>query len=203
MGDEIADDLKEKRERATHFLELLLGQYDTYHNHKELMAHAGLLLQVGLAAVVFSAEQWPPCWLDTFLHSQVAAAVGIAIIWLFIHFFIRWQLRNRRGAAVLVAAIQKTLLSWVHSPPKKEDLEPYNAEEEHNRWFATVVDFLFPRPSARLHQDVEKQGYPIALVREWKQQAQEGTGAVHSEWFLFFSSVIMLAVALLRTGIGN
>lgn len=143
--------LEVKTDRAKHFLEILLNQQEIYHNHKETMAHAGVLVQIAIAAGILTKEDWPPVWLDYNYYPAVFTTVGIILIWLLVHIFIRWQLRNRRGAALMYAAILRTLRFWVHTDPIEEDLKPYTPANKRPSVLVILIDYLIYSKCNNLH----------------------------------------------------
>ncbi|MGA2092348.1 MAG: hypothetical protein ABSH16_02930 [Sedimentisphaerales bacterium] len=187
-----------------HLLELMVSQTETYHNHKETMAHAGVLVQIALVAGLLSYNSpWPPTWVPTvtiYVSQQLFAALAFISIWLLIHVFVRWQLRNRRWAALSNAALVRTLQKWANTPPTCEELAPYKSQntKKHSRLLIYLDSYLLPVSSALLHEDVAKENYPLDLVTEWKKQEKEGTGAFRAEWLLWLGSVLMLVLGLVR-----
>lgn len=88
------------------FEEMLREHCSEYHNHKETMAHAALVVQLGLFAWIMTTDVWPPKWVnDICISKEWGAFVGYLLIWLLIFWYTRWQLNNRKRAAKLVAAL--------------------------------------------------------------------------------------------------
>jgi hypothetical protein len=176
------------------YLELLLGQVDEEQKHRETMAHAGVTVQLALAAGIISVDHWPPTWA---FHSKCLVGACFVAVWLLIHVFVRWQLRLRRGAMVKCHAVLETLNNWVYTDPTEVDLvrEP---EKDAGSFWATWCDFLFPFKQATRHEK-EKRGFPMALVKEMEKAEQRRSGAVGVEWLLFFASLSMLGICLWRT----
>lgn len=84
-------------EQMAAFLEMRASHVREYHDHKETMAHAALLVSLTLVAGIVSACPWPPSWAVNLRVSRTVLMVGL--IWLGIHVYMRWQLRKRRHAA--------------------------------------------------------------------------------------------------------
>lgn len=182
------------------FLELMLGQSETYHNHKETIAHAGMALQLAFAAGIISVGTWPPDWVtEVRLSPRFLSASAVAAIWFLIHVFVRWQLRNRRWAAFQNAALVRTLRRWAIETPAPEKLASYKQpNRQRASTFLTFLDYLVPCQSASLHCDVDMSGWPVGLVEEWTEQIRTGTGAIKAEWLLWVGSVFVLLLGLLR-----
>jgi hypothetical protein len=185
VTDEIATRLSAHRD----LLELLVSQSEASHNHKETMAHAGVLVQVAVLAGVLSPEHWPPPWIpEVRLAPRLVAGVGFVLAWLLFHVFVRWQLRNRRADALFQAALLGTLRKWANNPgdAKLDSATPTGPKP--SRW-AILLDHVFPYPPAQLHYDVGRIGWPADLADEWKAVEETGTGTVRSEWLLWVGSV--------------
>ena len=119
MSNECADQkeketasLKERVERAEKFLEYLLSQADPYHNHKESMAYAGLLVMLAICGGVLSLHGWPPEWVPCGafgLSRHLLTLIGVGVLWFIVHLYIRWQFRHRKGAQSHITALS---LRW-------------------------------------------------------------------------------------------
>jgi len=187
-------------DRARRLVELLFSQTEAYHNHKETMAHAGVALQIALFVAIMSLNHWPPAWVpDIQLSARLVTVLAFCLIWLLIHIFIRWQLRDRRSAALYSAGLLRTFRKWVNEPPSEADLQPYRGNTDSRSKVKILLDFLFPYPSGNIPLDVEDEGYPIGIVQEWQSQKSKGTGAIRSEVFLFIGSLAILIFVLFRT----
>jgi hypothetical protein len=187
-------------DRARRLVELLLPQTVAYHNHKETMAHAGVALEMALFVAIMSLNPWPPSWVpDIRLSARLVTFLAFVLIWLLIHIFIRWELRGRRSAALHHAGLLRILRKWINEPPTEEDLQPYRGDSASHSKAKTLLDFLFPYPSANIPPDEEDEGYPTSIVKEWQSQKTKGTGAFRSEVFLFIGSGVIFILVCLRT----
>ncbi|MFC1544388.1 hypothetical protein ACFL4Y_03945, partial [Gemmatimonadota bacterium] len=57
--------MSDSNSRQSPFAELLkvrLAQQHSYHDHKETMAHAALLVGLVLLSAILSTKDWPPQW---------------------------------------------------------------------------------------------------------------------------------------------
>jgi hypothetical protein len=114
----------DKVTRMIDFLNLRMSQMHSYHDHKENMAHAAVVVAIGLVGTVLGTQIWPPSWVHSLcVSSKAMASIGAVTVWLFIHVYMRWQLRNRRVAAIYVASLLKVLRDWVISPPTEVQLK--------------------------------------------------------------------------------
>lgn len=186
-------------DREWQLFERLLESSETYHSHKETMAHTGLAVQIGLLVALISASSWPPGWVpEVNLSSRAISVIGFVIVWLLIHIFVRWQLRDRRAAAIVNAALLQTLKKRARESSQSSDSDSRNSKQR-SAVLLTFCDYLFPCASAPLHYDVGKEGYPEDFVKAWNEQEKAGTGAIKSEWFLWVGSLLVLGIGLVRT----
>lgn len=154
-----------------------------YHNHKETMAHAGLLLLVAIFGYVMTAEQWPPCWVD----SDLIFFIGISLVLTLVYMFIRWQLIHRRSAAIKFAALERILLKDINIPNK-------TTLDEYEKKFS---DLFIPRKNVYIDDNIEYLDNQIKGAIE--QQIKNGTDAVKSEKILCTGSVLMILLISWRT----
>lgn len=157
-----------------------------YHNHKGKMAHAALLLNLALVAAFISSEDPILKWVGEDPHVRCSAGFAILLHWFLIHVYIRWQLLNRRFAALAMNAIIRVLRNWANNPPKSID----ESEDEGPIIKPTLFDrMLFPPRSpqaqARLGDEGYK-GYPKELISILKEGQ---TYAVSAERVVTFGSI--------------
>ncbi|MBI4189365.1 MAG: hypothetical protein HY525_02365 [Betaproteobacteria bacterium] len=189
-------ELEPRIKRITDFLELRLSQMHSYHNHKETMAHAAILVALAFVGAVLSSSQWPPQWIPPVqVSSRGVAALGVTMIWLVIHVYMRWQMRNRRVAALYVACLLKVLRRWADTSPSEEELKPYQDTIPSTHKIHFYVDLLIPWKSARVPSDEGMQGYPAAMVTEY---LKTDTGALFAENLVSYGSIALGLVLLVR-----
>ncbi len=187
---------EQRSKRVTDFLVLCMSRMHSYHDHKETMAHAAMLVTLALAAAVLSTTPWPPQWVPAFpIPSKAVAFVGVAALWLFIHIYMRWQLRNRRVAAVYVAALLKVLRAWATSPPTADQLKPWDQSPTPVARIHVVLDFLIPWKGSNVTTDEGIKGYPTALVKELLRAT---TGATKGEAIVTYGSLLLGLLLVVR-----
>ena len=57
---------EEQIKRLTDLLVIRMSQMHSYHDHKETMAHAAMLVTLALVGALLSATSWPPTWVPAF-----------------------------------------------------------------------------------------------------------------------------------------
>lgn len=189
-------ELEPRIKRITDFLELRLSQMHSYHNHKETMAHAAILVALAFVGAVLSSSPWPPQWIPPVqVSSRGVAAVAVTIVWLVIHVNMRWQMRARRVAALYVACLLKVLRRWADTPPSEEELKPYQDTIPSTHKIHFYVDLLIPWKSARVPSDEGMQGYPTAMVTEY---LRTDTDALFAENLVTYGSIVLGLVLLVK-----
>jgi len=108
----------------------LLAFKGQYHNHKESMAHAGLVVQIAIFSWIMLNE-WPPKWVPPFgsISNKLVAIIGLSLIWVLLILYILWQLRNRKISARQVNDLIKALA-----------VEPPSECSREMRLYKTVMD---------------------------------------------------------------
>lgn len=108
-----------------------------YHNHKEQMAYSIFALEGGFFVGLFFLGNWPS---SVERMPFEAMLVVVILTWLLFHTALRYQLRNRRLAAIYVAGLRDTLLN---SSPVPYVVE--NIQVPESGVFNNIVDaFFFP-----------------------------------------------------------
>ena len=206
MSNECADQkeketasLKERVERAEKLLEYLLAQADSYHNHKESRAYAGLLVMLAICGGILSLQDWPPKWVPCGtlgLSSHLLTLIGVSVLWLLAHFYIRWQFRHRRGAAITYNGTLAALAKWIKDEPAKGDLDPSRTRKPC--CLAKILDSLFPFHKGTPNMLVERTDFPDWLVKNIHQEA-ERIGFIFDEWLVTVGSILAFIIIAIRT----
>jgi hypothetical protein len=200
----MSDEKSSRIEHNRQLLKLILKDTRSYHDHKENMAHAGLLLQTGFLIWILSNNNW----LKTYLVWGIPFFI---FIWLLIHIYIRWQLRNRRWAAITIEAVERTLKKWADSTPNNEKMDTCCKNAKSRKYCLNClksiilrhIDYLIPCPKASLDSDIKKDIWPKDLCDEWTNHKKKSTGALCGECFLFLGSITILVLGVLSLIFGN
>jgi hypothetical protein len=189
-----SEELKSKTDQITELLKLRMEQQHSYHDRKENMAHAAMLISLAIAAWVLTADPWPPCWVPTLHFSEKeVAAIGLGVVWLFVHVWMRWQLRYRRVASRHVAAYLKVLSHWAQEPPKKEELQFHSPSYEPSVY--RFIDLVFPCKKARVRSDEDLAGYPKTVIDAFEEVP---TSALDGENITSYGSILVLFLIITR-----
>ena len=202
-------DIDGRVRRAEKLVDHLIAEMEIYHAHKENMAHAGLLVMLAVLGGILGLPKWPADWIPSlsfFVPSRWTAFLGFFVLWGLLHVFIRWQLRNRRAAAITQAGAIRALVEWIDRAPISDDLSRYVPEATSvaspspgTTYWVTWLDWVIPFPRPTLHPDVGKEDYPKWLGEALRQQEKGGTGAIMGEWLVTLGSFFVLVVAVVRT----
>lgn len=196
--------------RASDFARSVMSNNLSYHNHKESMGHAALLIQVAIFGAIMTVDYWPPTWIPANIQIQIQISaktitfLGIFTLWLAIHLYIRWQLRQRRISTFLDSATRVILAKWVTETPKNDDLSVYQKDGTKNKGrLKEYLDYVIPLKSAAMPSEDEKQQYPKAIAHEWDKQARCGISPIRAERLVAIGSALMFLLVLIRTFMAN
>ncbi len=185
-----------------HFLELEFSRTETLRNHTETMANAGVTVQIGLTAGILTWDTcWPPEWVPSILSLAPLTVVILAfiVIWLFIHFFVRWQLRSRRLENLRYNALDSTLRKWAGMPPNCIKLVTLDPKKDWLCCLLVFLDLFLPIPMMVMRHCSKLPNYPSELVTAWKDHGKEWVVPIrHHEWMYLLGSFIMFSLGLAR-----
>ena len=184
----------------------LLNYYGTYHNHKETVAFSIFGLEGAFFIGLFSFANWPDT--ITRMDKTLLSAIFV-LVWVLFHGALRFQLRYRRLAAIIVAALMDSLLGGVEQTFKKSDYAVASTDQKLIR----IDEWLFPVRRAIRPSDVDLPALPdgarvlpktidayrMHLARR-KSDAQTNRTAyaLPIEYVSTAGSMLMLAIALIR-----
>jgi hypothetical protein len=186
--------------RAREVVDKLLSEMRSYHDHKETMAHAGIALEVAILGMIMTADKWPPPWLENAEAStRMVCYIGFAVIWLLIHIYVRWQLRNRRWAERQVGGLLRVQAKWSVSNPTMEELRLYFDKVREPCWAKVFVDLILPSYWGSIPPvDERKEGLPEELV-DAIQKYKTGPSLFLGELLLWCMSVVAFIIVVCLT----
>jgi hypothetical protein len=99
-----------------HLITAFLNGYETYHNHKEVMAYTASTLYLSAATAVLVAAPPVPRSFALLLATVILALLGFL--------YVEWQLRQRQAAAGRAEACSTVASRWLQREPEPADLIP-------------------------------------------------------------------------------
>jgi hypothetical protein len=191
-------------------IKVIRSHYAEYHNHKETMAYSIFALEGAFFIGLFLLSTWPP---SVQKMDRSLLALIFAITWMLFHSALRFQLRNRRLAAIFVAGSIDALTKSAEVSPA--DATHFAAPESN---FLVIVDtYLFPVPGVVRNADIsigspaptEVATQPISpntvralnhylQVHQIESYTHTGRYGYPMEIITSLGSMFLLAVALLR-----
>jgi hypothetical protein len=117
-------------------IETVRSHYADYHNHKETVAMSIFGVETAFCLGLFFLGARP---LTMELIGVPALVFVVVVVWILFHTTLRFQLRNKRMAAIYVAASLDAL--WRREPPAIEGGK-LHAEDRTSRFVDT---FVWPR----------------------------------------------------------
>lgn len=187
-------------------LQINFQHYAIYHNHKEVMAYSIFALEGAFFLGLFLLGNWPPT--VQAMPSGLLIAIFV-VTWFLFHTALRFQLRNRRLAAIKVAALFDTLKQTEPVKYQASCMAPFKAHSVE----AFFDTYFLPLRSTFREGDVDlidigdgqdiEPGTPEAEVFfEIKhRRAAQGSWrkyALPMEWIITIGSFSLLVIALLR-----
>lgn len=189
---------KNKIDRVIELLKLRCDELQTYHNHKETMAHAAFLLWLAIAGFVLTTDHWPPKSVPPlfYISEKEVAFFAVGLTWLMIHWYMRWQLERRRAAAQLHGCLLTILGRWAMSDlPSTADIKLASIEKpRRSAWHIRLINFLFCSEKVKIVMDAGTSMYPEAVVNAFKRT---NTEAVGGERLVTCASLLVLAFIII------
>jgi len=144
-------------------------------------------------------------FLSLFLDQHIAVATSIVDIWILPHLLLRWQLRNRRFAALDTAAILTALSKWITNPPPLSGMAVTPQKNVHlsrkvhpckDRCYI-LLDYIFPFPHCS--PPPPEGGLPKCLskiIQNHCRNPQRNTHALVGEWLVTAGSIAILLTTI-------
>jgi len=177
------------------YLTLGMELNHTYHDHKENMAHAIFLVNVAFVGALLGTGG-RPSWLPKELTPPWVVGSLCVGAWLLIHRYLRWQLRNRRIAAIKVAAFSNVLRDWIATPPTLVELRPVKKLRPVPGQLKLFLDnWVVPVDTGIGIGDDDVKTYPKCVVGALDKQA---TGAVKAECMVSLGSIILVVLLMAK-----
>ncbi len=189
------------------YLFALLALNSTYHNHKEQAAYTILGVEGAFFLGLFLLGNWPP-GVDSVPDWLLALAFGLT--WVLFHSALRFQLRNRRLAALRVDALIRTLEDDCDREAKLTEVERHRP----GRLMRFIDDTLWPVKTATIDGDLGEVAltdgaklprhspaaytYREATLKAEFAQKAAGKYGWMMEWIITGGSAFLLLAALTR-----
>ncbi len=190
-------------EKYSGYLTIKLEIWETYHNHKENMSNAGFLVQLSLFGAIISKGLWPPEWVANVIAlPKVATFTVYFMLWFLIHYYTRWQLINKRIAALYFAGYDKAFLYLTTNDLCAEDIT-ICCDETHkvNRWrdFLSKVIYM---PNGFVKMDASVKNLPEFVAKEVKHMFNVGSGANSLEILMTYASIVLMFIVGMKIFFG-
>jgi hypothetical protein len=172
------------------FAYAFLADRESYHSQKENSAYAIFLVEAGLFGAL-----WTTSVLGDFTKvvpdPGLVVPVLVIFIWSLFHVLLRWQLRNRRIAALQVATLLRAITDHLAKRPEPARQTPVAAGV-----LSTFLDYFVPLPKSTIVGDVKLQHFPEWYRLRYLASQKEGTGASFGEIFPTYGSIVMVVATL-------
>ena len=191
-----------KPEAANRVVEFARGEIDRYagyQRHKESMAYTGLALLAGVSGFVLTSTNWPPQ--EWGCYRQLFGGLALTGLWAAMLVYLRFQLRNRRWAALRVAGCERVLVSWATDKLDYERLGAARRSQiEESATWRRLLDWIWPQEMCLpAMKNLEKDYYPGVLVDAWEEVEKSGTAAIENERLIFVTGWTLFFLTIVRT----
>ena len=177
-------------EKDKEFAYAFLSNRESYHGHKETTAYTIFAVEAALFGAMMTTDWYDRIAVVT-CNPKLWALLFVLPSWLLAHAFMRWQLKNRRIAALNVGAILTALLGHL----KEGTLPTEEAGKKASRAIR-FLDYLVPLPSATQTEDIGIEHFPAWYKNSYVKFQKGKTGAVVGEWFPTIGSLLILVYLL-------
>jgi len=186
------------------YLTLKIGLWETYHNHKENMANAGFLVQLSLFGSIIAEGLWPPTWVAKLIVLPGVGTFAVYfLLWFLIHYYTRWQLINKRVAALYFSGFDQAFLYFTTHELTKSDLEIYHGESHQTNQFKNFISKIFYIPGGFVRMDASIDGLPNFIARPIKAKFDEGSGAETLEILITYTSFLLMLLVATKIFLGS
>lgn len=172
------------------FAYAFLADRESYHAQKETSAYTVFLVETGLFGALMTTDT-----VSNFLNqragSGMALVLFIVFVWCLLHVFMRWQLINRRIAALQVATLILALTDHINNQSVSRV-----KGTQGGCWLDKYLDYVVPRPKSPYQGDIELAQYPEWFQVRYGIRQEKGTKASFGEIFPTYGSILMLLTAI-------
>ena len=172
------------------FAYAFLSDRESYHSHKETSAHATFLVEAGLFGALWTTSALGDL-MKVVPNPCIVVPVSVFFVWCLFHVLLRWQLRNRRIAALQVATLLRAITDDLAQRPEPTDQAPVGAG-----CLSIILDYLIPLPKSTIVGDVKLQQFPDWYRLRYLLLQKEDHRAGFGEIFPTYGSIAMLIATL-------
>lgn len=172
------------------FAYAFLADRESYHSQKENSAYAIFLVEAGLFGVLWTTSTLRDL-MDVVPNPPLVVSLLVAFTWCLFHVLLRWQLRNRRIAALQVATLLHAITDHLAKRPEPPQQVPVVGGA-----VSKFLDYFVPRPKSTIVGDVELQQFPEWYRIRYLTLQGKGTGASFGEIFPTYGSIAMVVATL-------
>ncbi|MBB5514739.1 hypothetical protein FHS89_000745 [Rubricella aquisinus] len=192
-------------QESSEFSRHMMNFYGSYHNHKENVCLSIIGLEGAFFVGFYILGSWPP---DIQELNDFYMISLFTVTWLIFHIGLRFNLRNKRLAAVITAAAGDTLMKV-----QQESVTYIN--HPSSGYIGNLVDtFLFPVPGAFRLEDMDVERVVRAQVKpsdseldryryhlakhKYLSRSRISAYALPSEYLLSTGSIGIFIIAIFR-----
>jgi hypothetical protein len=175
------------------FAYAFLSDRESYHSHKETSAYTIFAVEAAFFGALVTTE-WFARILRSSCSPKLIAFTFIVPIWVLVHIFMRWQLTNRRIAALQVGTILTALLDHLKGVEDDSKVGHKVSQQSGKKitWKMRLLNLFVPVYSATVKGDLDLERFPDWYTKRYVAFQEKGTGALTGEWFPTIGSLLIL-----------
>ena len=189
--------------RYSEYLSIKLEIWEAYHNHKENMSNAGFLVQLSLFGAIISGGLWPPKWVSNVTDLPELGTFSVYfMLWFLVHYYTRWQLINKRIAAMYYAGYDNAFLYLTTNNLNESDVKICNSNTHESSAVRDFISKILYIPGGFVRMDASVNGLPEFIAKEVRAMFKSGSGANSLEILITYASIILMILVGTKIFIG-
>jgi hypothetical protein len=190
-------------DKYSSYLNVKLELWETYHNHKENMSNAGFLVQLSLFGAIISKGLWPPKWVSNVTDLPELGTFSVYfMLWFLVHYYMRWQLINKRIAAMYFAGYDKSFLYLTTNDLIESDVTICSSDSHDASPWRDFISKILYIPGGFVKMDASVNGLPEFIAREVRGMFKSGSGANSLEILMTYASIILMIIVGTKVFLG-
>jgi hypothetical protein len=189
--------------KIQNFLTTKVQLWETYHNHKENMANAGFLVQLSLFGAIMTGGLWPPKWVEKCITMpEIGTFLVYLVLWFIVHYYTRWQLINKRIAALYYAGFSQSFLYFSTNTLNDDDITIYHGETHKRNKMKDFISKIVYIPGGFAKMDASINNLPMFIAKRIEKQFNNGSGAETLEILITYASFMLVILVGMKIFMG-
>jgi len=190
-------------EIISEYLKTKLTIWEAYHNHKENMSNAGFLIQISLFGSIVAEGLWPPSWVKEITDlPELYTFIMYFTLWFLVHYYTRWQLINKRVAAMYFSGFDSAYLYFINNEIKDKDMKCEHKGSHSSSKFKDFVNKVIYFPGGFQKMDATLDNIPDFIATRIQKKFDSGSGADTLEILITYTSITLMCIVATKIFFG-